>query len=285
MTASFRVGHHLLDASNIALIVMRQVSIGHGFSHAFVTRDIPNNRAFYSTKGKAAFFPAYLVEDEAGLRLGGGSQVGNLSGAASRRMDTMFPGKCDEVTPESVMAYCYAVLHSNAYRSRYDALLRSEYPRILIADSPILAEKLRLLGSDLIALHLLEADTRTEGIAQYDGGAGPHVGAIAWHEGSVVLESLESVRSRNRGGAAARFRNVSKDIWEFRVGGYQVCEKWLKDRKGRKLLKADIEHYQKIVVAISETIRIMKEIDEIIDQHGGWPGAFKTGEEAGKKGH
>jgi hypothetical protein len=200
-------------------------------------------------------------------------------------MDTMFPGKCDEVTPESVMAYCYAVLHSNAYRSRYDALLRSEYPRILIADSPILAEKLRLLGSDLIALHLLEADTRTEGIAQYDGGAGPHVGAIAWHEGSVVLESLESVRSRNRGGAAARFRNVSKDIWEFRVGGYQVCEKWLKDRKGRKLLKADIEHYQKIVVAISETIRIMKEIDEIIDQHGGWPGAFKTGEEAGKKGH
>ena len=56
-----------------------------------------------------------------------------------------------------------------------------------------------------------------------------------------------------------------KTVWNFHIGGYQVCEKWLKDRKGRKLLKADIEHYQKIVVALSETIRIMKEIDEVID--------------------
>ena len=64
------------------------------------------------------------------------------------------------------------------------------------------------------------------------------------------------------------------------MGGYQVCEKWLKDRKGRTLTKEDIEHYQKIVAAISETIRIMKEIDEVIDKHGGWPGAFVTSAEA-----
>ena len=60
-------------------------------------------------------------------------------------------------------------------------------------------------------------------------------------------------------------------MWAFHIGGYQVCEKWLKDRKGRPLSKADITHYQKIVVALSETIRLMKEIDEVIDQHGGWP--------------
>ncbi len=67
-------------------------------------------------------------------------------------------------------------------------------------------------------------------------------------------------------------------VWNFHIGGYQVCEKWLKDRKGRTLSKDDIAHYQKIVVALAETIRLMKEIDEVIEEHGGWPGAFQTGE-------
>ncbi len=58
------------------------------------------------------------------------------------------------------------------------------------------------------------------------------------------------------------------EIWEFHIGGYQVCEKWLKDRKGRHLTSDDIDHYQKIVVAISETIRLMREIDALIPA---WP--------------
>jgi hypothetical protein len=45
-------------------------------------------------------------------------------------------------------------------------------------------------------------------------------------------------------------------------------------------LKDDISHYQKIVVALSETIRLMKEIDKVIDRHGGWPAAFATGQAA-----
>ena len=55
------------------------------------------------------------------------------------------------------------------------------------------------------------------------------------------------------------------------VGGYQVCEKWLKDRRGRELSAEDIEHYQKVVVALKETIRLMGEVDEAINIHGGWP--------------
>jgi Type ISP C-terminal specificity domain len=67
---------------------------------------------------------------------------------------------------------------------------------------------------------------------------------------------------------------VPESVWDFRIGSYQVCENWLKDRKGRVLSEDDISHYQKIVVALSETIRIMGEIDEVIESHGGWPGAF-----------
>jgi hypothetical protein len=64
------------------------------------------------------------------------------------------------------------------------------------------------------------------------------------------------------------------EIWNFHIGGYQVCEKWLKDRKGRKLTYEDTRHYQRIVVALNETIRDMTEIDEVIRQHGDWPTAF-----------
>ena len=64
---------------------------------------------------------------------------------------------------------------------------------------------------------------------------------------------------------------MPKDVWEFQVGGYQVCHKWLKDRRGRKLSAEDKAHYAKIVVALKETIRLMGEIDEVIEAHGGWP--------------
>jgi hypothetical protein len=67
------------------------------------------------------------------------------------------------------------------------------------------------------------------------------------------------------------FRGVREDVWNFHIGGYQVCEKWLKDRKGRTLTADDLAHYPKIIIAQSETIRLMAEIDAVIQTHGGWP--------------
>jgi hypothetical protein len=64
---------------------------------------------------------------------------------------------------------------------------------------------------------------------------------------------------------------VREDVWKFYIGGYQVCEKWLKDRKDRNLSADDCVHYQKIVVALSETSRLMAEIGQVIAKHGGWP--------------
>jgi uncharacterized protein len=73
-----------------------------------------------------------------------------------------------------------------------------------------------------------------------------------------------------------RLGGARQAVWKPRIDGYQVCQKWLKDRKGRTLSKADIAYYHKIVVALDETIRLMAEIDQTIEAHGGWPGAFAT---------
>jgi hypothetical protein len=64
---------------------------------------------------------------------------------------------------------------------------------------------------------------------------------------------------------------VPEAVWNFYIGGYQVCGKWLKDRRGRALSEQDIAHYQRVVVALRETIRLMTEVDEVIEAHGGWP--------------
>jgi len=73
------------------------------------------------------------------------------------------------------------------------------------------------------------------------------------------------------------FEGIPEEAYNFHIGGYPVCQKWLKDCKGRKLTEEEIEHYQKIVVALNETIRIMAEIDEVIEGHGG--GLFGRGGE------
>jgi len=88
--------------------------------------------------------------------------------------------------------------------------------------------------------------------------------------GRVYLDTSSLKRS-------SYFEGVTEDVWNFQVGGYQVLRKWPYDRRqtpsrpGRLLTKADIAHYQRIVVALKETMRLMGEIDEAIDGHGGWP--------------
>jgi len=113
-------------------------------------------------------------------------------------------------------------------------------------------------------------------ITRYAGPKNPKVSGVGWSDNSVWLDAAAT----KKGSAASRgsigFHGVPDAVWKFRIGGYQVCEKWVKDRKGRTLSNDDIVYYQKVVVALSETIRLMKKIDELIETHGGWPGAFQS---------
>jgi len=197
--------------------------------------------------------------------------------------------------PEDVFHYIYAILHSPTYRERYKEFLRIDFPRIPLTSDLELFETLCQKGADLVALHLLE----------------PNYGAASWNRdktqpnpfhtvnvrypvpGDDVVEKghpkyvppgerapgsrelLEEGRvyisTEKQGQRGQYFEGVPPEVWEFHVGGYQVCKKWLKDRRGRKLSHDDKEHYKKIVMALGETIRLMREIDEVIEQHSGWP--------------
>jgi predicted helicase len=215
------------------------------------SKDVLGSFLLESRRPQPNLAPAFLESLAAALQL---KQNGYLS----------FP---DGLTPEEIFLYVYAVLHSPGYRTRYAEFLKIDFPRLPLTGSLKLFHALARIGGDLVALHLLESPKLTEPLCAYIGPKNPEVGKPTYARKTVWLDKEQT----------CGFKGVPEAVWEFYIGGYQVCEKWLKDRKGRTLSKDDIAHYNKIVVALSETIRLMKKIDEVIDEHGGWPGAFQSG--------
>jgi predicted helicase len=167
--------------------------------------------------------------------------------------------------PEDVFDYMYAVFHAPGYRARYAEFLKIDFPRLPLTSDAELFRSLCALGSELVGLHLMErrgpavASFPVKGDNTVEAVRYTEPGAEAADEGRVWINKTQY------------FEGVPEAVWSFHVGGYQVCQKWLKDRKGRKLTFDDLQHYQQIVSALSETIRLMALVDDTIDEHGGWP--------------
>lgn len=225
-------------------------------------------------RGNYSFFPLYLYSDSQeaqGTLVLHGRRRPNFSLSFTRSVCEKLGevakgphGLPAGLTPEDIFHYAYAVFHSPGYRSRYAEFLKIDFPRLPLTGNLELFRALARLGGELTALHLLESPKLAQPITEFIGGRHPEVEKISWSRNTVWVDKAQTTG----------FRGVREDVWNFHIGGYQVCEKWLKDRKGRTLTKDDLAHYQKIVIALSETIRLMKEIDEVIEKHGGWPGAF-----------
>jgi len=182
--------------------------------------------------------------------------------------------------PEDVFNYTYAVFHSPTYRERYAEFLKIDFPRLPLTADPALFAALCALGAELVGLHLMESPELDhlvtsfpvpgphlveKGHPKYLAPGDPEPGTGDPLQRGRVYISKDNAKTNTRG---QYFDGVPPEVWEFRVGGYQVCEKWLKDRRGRALSHDDLLRYQKIVVALKETIRIMREIDAAIPQ---WP--------------
>jgi len=163
--------------------------------------------------------------------------------------------------PEDVFSYVYALLHSPTYRQRYAEFLKIDFPRIPMTCNKALFKALVGQGAELVSLHLMESPQLENLITRFPVSGSQVVEGVRYEDNArrVYINSEQY------------FEGVPPEVWAFTIGGYQVCRKWLKDRKGRTLTFEDVHHYQKIVVALAETIRIMADIDITIEANGGWP--------------
>ena len=262
---------HMIHGPNIGLIFNRQV-VGDSVSHFSVSRDITCHGTFYlGNKGQDYLAPLYLHDDDLLSNISGSGKP-NFTPAFTALLRNKLACAALKLTPEDIFYYIYGVFHSPGYRSRYAEFLKIDFPCLPLTGDLELFRTLAKLGSELVALHLLESPTLDQPITAFIGNRNPEVEKPTWSHDTVWVDKRQTTG----------FQGVPEAVWNFHIGGYQVCHKWLKDRKGRTLSNEDIAHYHKIVVALNETIRLMQEIDAVIDQHGGWPGAFAqtTGDQA-----
>jgi predicted helicase len=273
---SYPTMQNMLVGGNLAMMVGRagQVIGGDEWDILFCTRGLSEFNLY--RRGGHNLLPLYLIPDNEGSQIKlsrhehwrpnfSPSFLAALAAALKLPQEGVdrLPAS---LTPEEMFYYIYSVFHSPAYRSRYAEFLKIDFPRLPLPRSLSTFHALARLGKAMTALHLLESPELDKPLTSYLGPPNPEVERVSYVRNTVWLDKAQT----------HGFRGVPEATWDFHIGGYQVCEKWLKDRKGRTLSKVDIAHYQNVVVALSETIRLMAEIDKVIEAHGGWPGAFVT---------
>ena len=266
----------MLQGDNIALLATRRIRTEQ-HAHFFVT-DTICMAEMLSSADNCNIYPLFVGGEGQAL-----FEKTRCSTIRSPVVEALKKG-AGRLSFLDLFHWIYAIVHSPTYRSRYQAQLKADHPRVpLPTASQGFALQVCELGAQLVNLHLERSRTEAHYVTSAVGSGEFQVERVSISDQTVWIN-----KAKTRG-----FRGVSEEVWNFHIGGYQVCEKWLKDRQakggknsrpGRVLTEKDIDHYQRIVVAISETIRIMAEIDEVIEVHGGWPNAFQTGSELGKDG-
>jgi len=152
---------------------------------------------------------------------------------------------------EAIFYYIYAILYSNVYRQKYQEFLKIDFPRVPFTGDDNLFKALAQRGEQLVNLHLLKARELENPSVKFYGRGDNSVEKREWKNNQVWVNNKQY------------FASVKDGLWKYYIGGYQVLDKWLKDRKGRVLFSEDIKHYCKIATAISETIEVQKEIDRL----------------------
>ena len=246
---------HMLAGENLGLITCRQAQ--NGFRHAFVSDKIVefNLTGTAGRYGSGYLFPLYLhtstdknemFKDDATIS----EREPNISPELFDKLSQSY-GKSP--TPEEIFYYIYAVLYSNIYRTKYAEFLKIDFPRVPFTSDYNLFIKLSDLGEELVNLHLLKSPKLDNPIAKYGGKGNDAVVKVQYNES----EKCVYINANNY------FENVEPKVYSYYIGGYQVLNKWLKDRVGRILSLSEIETYCKIVTALSETLTLQSQLDSL----------------------
>ncbi|MCX5832042.1 MAG: DNA methyltransferase [Deltaproteobacteria bacterium] len=277
---------HVAGKENLCILSSRQQGTV-GYRHAWVAKT-PANDCVISTKSREAnqVFPLYLYPTAAAAKQSSlldvapwpaddahGGRTPNLDPKFVAEMAqklglTFIPNAAGDLQttfgPEDIFYYIYALFHSPTYRNRYAEFLKIDFPRVPLTADATLFQTLCGLGKELVGLHLLESPQVAEFSTRY-----PVAGDNRVEKGYPHYAPPQADRpGRVNINKSQYFEDVAPEVWEFHIGGYQVLDKWLKDRQGRQLSYDDLTHYQHVVAALQKTIELMEKIDNAVPQ---WP--------------
>ncbi|MCD8438844.1 type ISP restriction/modification enzyme [Tenacibaculum finnmarkense] len=263
---------HFINADNIGLasIRMNKEKEEVGYTSVFITKNIAEARL--SDRFMTNIFPLYLYAEKTTQQSTEEkpTRVPNLDkkiiNKIAKKLGLKFTNEKEETAktfaPIDVLDYIYAVLHSPNYRETYKEFLKIDFPRVPFPKDEKIFWDLVKLGGEIRQIHLLESPIVEDAITQYLGD-GDNIITRKLTKTDIGYQAVTDTHGKVWINDINYFDNVPLVAWEFYIGGYQPAQKWLKDRKGRELDYEDIFHYNKIIVALTQTDKIMKEIDLI----------------------
>ncbi|PDW44676.1 DNA methyltransferase [Helicobacter pylori] len=159
--------------------------------------------------------------------------------------------------PLEVLGYIYALLYSPNYRKRYEDFLKADYPKILFTNNKDLFRALSLLGIELIGLHVLNQESLNYGFNKLkDANIGESYYKESHDRNPIIKKpTYNEPEQRLYINHSAYFRGVSKEIYDYRIGGYGVLDKYLTSHKDEP---CDFDHVNNIIKVIARTIEIQK---------------------------
>jgi type I restriction-modification system DNA methylase subunit len=241
------VMQHILNRENLGLNLTRRLRDPiwrHVYSTSFIT-----DKTILSSRDNCYFFPLYLYPEETQRSLYENRQI-NLT---NEFLQAIKASLGTEPSPAEIFYYIYAVLYSPTYRKRYEEFLKIDFPAVPMPSDRETFEKLSNLGKKLVDLHLLKhPDLEKTGVGFPINGSNKVEKVAYAEEGQRVFINKEQY-----------FEGIPKEVWQYQIGAYQVMEKYLKDRKGRKLSLEEINHYMKMAKAIQLTIELQQKIDDV----------------------
>jgi predicted helicase len=279
-----KVMKHFLGGTNLGLVTARS-NKSDTCDHFYISKNIMETKCGERTT-QSALFPLYLYPDKNGQQTidQTAERTPNLNLEIVKeirdKLGLTFTNEKettkDTFAPIDILDYIYAVLHSPTYREKYKEFLKIDFPRVPYPKDKETFWNLVKLGGEIRQIHLLESPVVEKFISKYPVTGTNVVGKIKFELSplsiSPQVEKISSLEGGLKEGdqvgkvfinETQYFEDVPEVAWNFYIGGYQPAQKWLKDRKDRELQVDDIRHYLKIIVALTETDRLMKEVDKI----------------------
>jgi predicted helicase len=259
------VMRHMLAARNLALIVPRRVEYLGNWQHTFVSEQI-SDHVVVSLKTIDYHFPLYLYPDRKKQDLFSSLEPSLPKNNINPRLLDIFEEAIPlKLEPETVFYYIYAILYIPIYREKYAEFLRRDFPRIPITFDYEVFRDLVALGKRLVELHLLNSPELDTPAIRFTGQGDERVERRSGQ--GLHYDMAEERIFINK---TQYFSPVPPEVWEYQIGAYHVCEKWLADRKDRHLNLEEIRTYCRLVTAIKLTITIQEELDALypkIEEH------------------
>jgi len=272
------VMRNMIDKSNLGLVTVRQQATRQLWSLVSVANDIIES-CYISNRTKEInyLFPLYLYpfdgkfngEFSSEWQAGEGGRVPNFDSGFIQMLENKIelqfsvgrygiqrsdvsPDK--QFTPEDVFYYFYAIFYASEYRTRYSEFLKMDFPRLPMTSDVLLFRTLARYGEILVNTHLLKDISAKDLITAYPikGDNIIEKSYPKWKQGRVYINQTQYIDG------------VDEAIYHFVIGGYQVLQKWLKDRQTHTLSYDNLAHYQKIIMAIKKTMSVMAEIDRLV---------------------